>query len=58
VPPILEQKKGSAVVDVYVDNQQSSSGQATTLDGVSGGTVINQGRPAPKGPKTDAGAPP
>ncbi|KQX91874.1 hypothetical protein ASD34_24560 [Variovorax sp. Root473] len=58
VPPILEQKKGSAVVDVYVDNQQSSSGQATTLDGGSGGIVINQGRPAPKGPKTDAGAPP
>ncbi|MDP9916768.1 filamentous hemagglutinin family protein [Variovorax boronicumulans] len=52
VPPTLEQKKGSAVVDVYVDNQQSSSSQATTLDGGSGGIVINQGRSAPK---TDAG---
>lgn len=42
------QQKGSGVVDVYVDNQKSSSSQATHIDGGTGGVVINQGISKPK----------
>lgn len=42
------QQKGSGVVDVYVDNQKSSSSQATHIDGGTGGVVINQGVSKPK----------
>ncbi|MBO9649020.1 MAG: hemagglutinin repeat-containing protein [Variovorax sp.] len=38
-----QQQKGSGIVDVYVDNQKSSSSQATTIDGGAGGVVIKQG---------------
>jgi len=44
-PPVspYQQQKGSGIVDVYVDNQKSSSSQATTIDGGAGGVVIKQG---------------
>lgn len=49
-PPASQylQQKGSGVVDVYVDNQNSSSSQATQIDGGTGGVVINQGVSKPK----------
>lgn len=39
----LTQKGGSGVASVYVDNQSSTSGQAATLNGGSGGITIQQG---------------
>lgn len=39
----LEQKGGSGVASVYVDNQSGSSSQGVTLNGGSGGVMIQQG---------------